>query len=79
MTESVNVSVFWVTVSKCLVDFYDVEPEKASGMVEAARARLVKLGSYEGDADLIYHAEPIDIAGDMMRRTMPVRKLIPVP
>jgi hypothetical protein len=59
-----------MTVDDCLVEFFDVEKERASGIVSTFRAKAERQLSdrRKSDDDLIYHSEPIHIASDLIGR-----------
>lgn len=62
------VLAFWNTVDDCLVEFYSLGREKARKTTRDYRLRLAGLYTEKPDPypDMIYHAKPIHIAGDLM-------------
>jgi hypothetical protein len=55
---------FWAAVRECLIHFHRVPPSEAAGKVSSLRQRLAEApaGSL---SDMIYHAEPFDVACDL--------------
>ena len=59
---------YWLTVTSCLVEFYGVDPDEASLKVNGVLSRLKEDEDFHPTNDLVYHAEPIHIAADLMGR-----------
>lgn len=61
---------FWKTVADCLVEFFDMDPQRASELVLGLYDRTVKEidAPKKSGRDSIYHAEPIHIAADLAGR-----------
>ncbi len=51
-----------------LVEFYDLTPAVATAKVNAVIGRLAEDADFHPTKDIVYHAEPIHIAADIMGR-----------
>ena len=57
---------FWEIVAECLSRYYGVERANASGMASHLRERIEPSGVSN---EMVYHAEPLDIASDLAGAT----------
>jgi hypothetical protein len=58
---------FWLVMERCLVEFHGWDAARAHARVSEYRALLAAVLRDDED-DLILHAEPFEIAGDMAGR-----------
>ncbi len=60
---------FWHVIERCLIEFHSWEPDSARKRVEQFRSAIAEIRRDDED-DLILHAEPFEIAGDMAGRDL---------
>ncbi len=64
MKEQPDVLVFWVVVTDCLEEIYGLDHAKAGALSAKLRDNIEGTAPRESRT-LFYHAEPIDVAGDL--------------
>jgi hypothetical protein len=75
MLDSILHLGFWMNVEDCLTEFHHFPPENARARVDAYRLRLTAAAQQEPlewMEDLIYHAEPWNVACDLANSELPL-------
>lgn len=62
---------FWASVEDCLRGFHDCSRQEAKALIQAFQDNL-DTAPLEVDPDLVYHAEPFDLACDLAQHPLDV-------
>ena len=72
MVQIAAASHFWAAVQDCLVTFHQFEPREAAEKVTSLWRRLPSAANGSDFSEMIYHAEPWQIACNLAGNDLPV-------